>query len=184
MHVKQFFIYFFLLKILSGSLEVEAQSPFRIFTLDCNLNTESERLTASLITKAFLLNHIEFVKESGKVKPYNPINWSDFQKVIDSLQAKLPSDGIHSWEEDYGLKAPPAPKHEKWKEITFYHADFEQNGDLKAIVKGKRTYILQVKIEIDLNGQISNIVYLKGKEMKNRDVFILHAYKILYKPKK
>jgi hypothetical protein len=164
-----------------AALSLTAQSPFRIFTLDCNLNTESERLTASLVTKSFLLNHVAFVKESNKVKPYVSINWSDFQKVIDSLHAKLPADGSISWEEDYGLKAPPAPKHEKWKEITFYYTAFEQNGDLKAIVKGKRTYILQIRVEIDLNGQIAAIKYLKGKEMKNRDVFILHAYKILYK---
>lgn len=182
MLVRQYLLYLFI--FLIGTLNLKAQSPFRIFTLDCNLNTESERMTASLITKAFLLNHIEFVKESGKVKPYTEIKWADFQSVIDSMQAKLPIDGFYSWEEDYGLKAPPAPKHEKWKEITFYYADFEHNGDLKAIVKGKRKYLLQIKVEIDLNGQISNILYLKGREMKNRDVFILHAYKILYKPKK
>lgn len=180
---KKYFV-LLVLNILLGSLLLTAQSPFRIFTLDCNLNLETERQTASLVTKAFLLNHIEFVKESGKVTPYNQIDWYSFQRVIDSLHQKLPKDGSVSWEEDYGLKAPPAPKNEKWKEITFYHTSFDNNGDIKSILKGKRKYLLQIRIEIDLNGQVSNIKYLKGQEIKNRDVFILHAYKILYKPKK
>jgi hypothetical protein len=161
-----------------------AQSPYRVFALDCNLNSETERQTASLVTKAFLLNHLEFIKDSKRIKPYAPLDWAEFQRVIDSLQAKIPINSEYSWEEDYGLKTPPAPKHERWKEITFYESNFERNGDLKAIVRGKRKYILQIKVNLDANGQIESIQYIKGKDMKNREAFILHAYKILYKPVK
>jgi hypothetical protein len=160
-----------------------AQSPYRIFALDCHLNNEIERQTASLVTKAILLNHIDFIKASGRLKPFAPVDWKAFQQVIDSLHAKLPADGEMSWEEDYGLKTE-GEKHEKWKELTFYESKFEQNGNLKAIVKGERRYILQVLINIDNNGQIENIVYRKGKAIIPREANILHSYKILYKPDK
>ncbi len=160
-----------------------AQSPYRIFALDCHLNNETERQTASLVTKAILLRQIDFIKESGRIKPFSPVDWKAFQQVVDSLHAKLPADGEMSWEEDYGLKTE-GEKQEKWKELTFYESKFEQNGNLKAIVKGKRRYILQVLINIDKNGQIENIVYRKGKAIKEREANILHSYKILYKPDK
>lgn len=174
------FLLFFVL-LLHGYF-AQAQSPFRVFTLDCNLRSETERQTASLVTKAILLNAIDFVKASGRLKPYVPMDWVGFQKMMDTLHMKLPSNGELSWEEDYGLKTD-GPKQERWKELTFYYADFEQNGDLKAIIKSKRRYILQIKVNIDANGQIESIQYIKGKDMKNREANILHAYKILYKPR-
>jgi hypothetical protein len=160
-----------------------AQSPYRIFALDCHLNNETERQTASLVTKAILLHQVDFIRTSGRLKPFASVDWKAFQQVLDSLHAKLPADGEMSWEEDYGLKTE-GEKREKWKELTFYESKFEQNGNLKAIVKGKRRYILQVLIKIDNNGQIESIEYRKGKDIITREANILHSYKILYKPDK
>lgn len=178
---KLFFLFF--LNIISIVAAVQAQSPYRIFTLDCNLNTASERLTASLVTKAFLLKDINYVKDSKKLKPFAPMDWKAFERVIDTLYAKLPADDQYSWEEDYGLKTD-GEKSEKWKEITFYYADFPHNDDIKAILKAKRQYIMQIRVRLDLNGQIEKIEYVQGKAVRPREAFILHSYKILYKPKK
>jgi hypothetical protein len=158
-----------------------AQSPYRVFALDCHLDNEAERQTASLVTKAILLNAIDFVRASKRITPYAPMDWTAFQLVIDTLQKKIPLQSEWAWEEDYGLKTEGA-KYEKWKELTFYYIDFPKNNNLKAIMKGKRKYVLQIRINIDNNAQIKSIEYVKGKKMIDREANILYAYKILYKP--
>jgi hypothetical protein len=157
-----------------------AQSPFRIFTLDCNLNSETERATASLVTRAFLIRQPDILRNSKKVKPFAPMDWDEFQHVIDSLHSKLPVNGDYSWEEDYGLKTEGAAS-EKWKELTFYECDLKNGSFGAEIIEAKRRYLLQIRINLDKNGQIDAIRYLKGKQMKNRDSNILYAYRILYK---
>lgn len=159
---------------------LKAQSPWRIFTLDCNLNTESERATASVVTKAFLVREPDMLRNSRKIKPYAPMDWGAFRSMIDTLHAKLPPDGEFSWEEDYGLKTEGS-KQEKWKELTFYHSDFKTGAPASEIIRARRFYLLQIRISLDAGGQIESMHYVRGKQMKNRESNILHAYKILYK---
>lgn len=159
---------------------LSAQSPYRIFTLDCNLNTESERSTASLVTKSFLIRQPDLLRYSKKIKPYAPLDWMAFQTMTDTLHSMLPADREVSWEEDYGLKTE-GPSNEKWKELTFYVGDFKEGASGNEIMKARRKYLLQVRIYLDLNGQIEAIKYVRGKSMLNRESNIRHAYKILYK---
>ncbi|MFZ4545590.1 MAG: hypothetical protein ACOYOA_16180 [Saprospiraceae bacterium] len=177
------FITLLTIAFLLQSAILQAQSPYRIFTLDCNLNTESERATSSLVTKAFLIRRPEILKDSKKLKPYAPMDWKAFQMLIDTMQTKVSASGDFSWEEDYGLKTE-GPTQERWKELTFYQADFKADASVAEIMKSKRKYLLQLRVNLDLNGQIESIQYIKGKNMKNREPNILHAYKILYKPSK
>jgi hypothetical protein len=177
------YIYYFVLLLFT--LKASAQSPYRVFTLDANLKTDGEQQTASLVLKALVLNKLEILTQNkARLKPYNKIDWKKLQKTSDSLAAMIPQTSDFSWEEDYGLKLDGVTKYERWKELTYYYNDFDQKIGVKAIVKGKKNYILQVKVLIDLNGQIEDIVILKGDKMINRDAQIFRSYNILYKPKK
>jgi hypothetical protein len=176
---------FILLFALFTSSFAVAQSPYRVFALDSNLKIDSERQTASIVTKAFILNKIEFINNNKeKLKPYNKIDFKKIQKTIDSLFAIIPKDSEYAWEEDYGLRLDGMPKHERWKELTYYYNDFDAAKGPKEIVNGKKKYILQVKILIDLNGQIEDIQIVRGNKMVNRDILIGRSYTILYRPKK
>ena len=176
---------YFCILLVFFSLKTNAQSPYRIFTLDANLKTESEQQTASLVLKALVLNKLEFLTQNKeRLKPYNKIDWKKLQKTSDSLAALIPKTTDFSWEEDYGLRFDGAPKYERWKELTFYYNDFDQKIGAKAITKGKKSYVLQIKVLIDLNGQIEDIVIVKGSKMINREAQIARSYNILYKPKK
>jgi hypothetical protein len=177
--------YTFYFALLLFTLKINAQSPYRVFTLDANLKIESEQQTASLVLKALVLNKLEFLSSNkARLKPFNKIDWKKLQKTSDSLAAMIPKTSEFSWEEDYGLKLDGVSKYERWKELTYYYNDFDQKIGAKAIVKGKKTYVLQVKVLIDLNGQIEDIIILKGNKMINRDAQIFSSYNILYKPKK
>lgn len=177
--------YTFHILLLFFSLKMSAQSPYRIFTLDANLKTESEQQTASLVLKALVLNKLAFLTQNKeRLKPYHKIDLKKLQKTSDSLAALIPTATDFSWEEDYGLRLDGAPKYERWKELTFYYNDFDQKIGAKAITKGKKTYVLQIKILIDLNGQIEDIIIVKGNKMINREAQIARSYNILYKPKK
>jgi hypothetical protein len=167
------------------SLLIKGQSPYRVFSLDANLKTDSEQQVASIVLKALVLNKLDIIKQNyAKIKPNNKIDWKTLQTTTDSLFKMLPADGEFSWEEDYGLRLDGIAKHERWKELTFYHNDFDASKGVKAIVTGKKKNIVQIRILIDLNNQIEDIKIVKGTKMINRDNQIFRSYNILYKPKK
>ncbi len=179
------YVYYFIVLMFLFAKKTNAQSPYRVFTLDANLKTESEQQTASLVLKALVLNKLELLSQNkARFKYQNKIDWNKLQKTSDSLATMIPKTSEFSWEEDYGLKLDGVSKYERWKELTYYYNDFDQKVGVKAFPKGKKTYVLQVKILIDLNGQIEDIIVLKDKKMINRDAQILSSYNILYKPKK
>ncbi len=163
----------------------KAQSPFRIFTLDGNLKSEVEQNNASLVLKALVLNKMEFLyNNESRFQINHKADLKRLYFIADSLVKMIPKGSENSWEEDYGLKLDGVPKHERWKELTYYYTEFDATKGPAEVMKGKKKYVLQIRVLIDLSGKIEDIQILKGKKMINRDAQIARSYNILYKPRK
>jgi hypothetical protein len=163
----------------------KAQSPFRIFTLDANLKSEVEQNNASLVLKSLVLNKMEFLyNNESRFKTNHKADLKRLYFIADSLTKMIPKGSENSWEEDYGLKLEGVPKQERWKELTYYYTEFDVTKGPAEVMKGKKKYVLQIRVLIDMSGMIEDIQILKGKKMVNRDAQIARSYNILYKPRK
>ena len=183
MKIKRYNILVFLL--FAFVVIAKAQSPFRIFTLDANLKSEVEQNNASLVLKALVLNKMEFLyNNESRFQTNHKADLKRLYFIADSLVKMIPKDSENSWEEDYGLKLDGVPKHERWKELTYYYTEFDATKGPAEVMKGKKKYVLQIRVLIDLSGKIEDIQILKGKKMINRDAQIARSYNILYKPRK